>query len=116
MWHAYAKLHVHTEQTLTDFDAATSYLGDAVRKFQRTTCMTYTTELPQEHAAHGRCAAALAKQGCSISTHSDPKFKTLNLTTYKFHALGDYPNTICHYGTTDSYNTQTVSLTHISKS
>ena len=38
------------------------------------------------------------------------KTKTFNLTTYKLHALGDYPNTIRQYGTTDNYTTQTVSL------
>ena len=79
-WHAYAKLRVHTEQTLTSFDA--------VRKFQRTTCMTYrTTELPQEHAARGRRTAALAaKQGLDIPTRhgSNPKTKSLNLSTYKY--------------------------------
>ena len=35
--------------------------------------------------------------------------KTLNLQTYKLHALGDYTETIRQYGTTDSYSTQPVS-------
>ena len=34
--------------------------------------------------------------------------KTLNLNTYKFHALGDYANTIRRFGTTDSYSTEPV--------
>jgi hypothetical protein len=34
--------------------------------------------------------------------------KTLNLNTYKFHALGDYTSTIRRYGTTDSYSTEPV--------
>jgi hypothetical protein len=34
--------------------------------------------------------------------------KTLNLNTYKFHALGDYTSTIRQYGTTDSYSTEAV--------
>jgi hypothetical protein len=34
--------------------------------------------------------------------------KTLNLNTYKFHALGDYANTIREFGTTDSYSTEPV--------
>jgi hypothetical protein len=38
----------------------------------------------------------------------DPKVKKLNLSTYKWHALGDYVNTIRRYGTTDNYSTQTV--------
>lgn len=35
--------------------------------------------------------------------------KVLNLNTYKLHSLGDYPDTIRQYGTTDSYSTQIVS-------
>jgi hypothetical protein len=35
------------------------------------------------------------------------QFTTLN--TYKYHACGDYPNTIRRYGTTDSYSTEIVS-------
>jgi hypothetical protein len=34
--------------------------------------------------------------------------KQFNLNTYKFHALGDYCNTIRRFGTTDSYSTQPV--------
>ena len=110
-WHAFAKLRLHTEQTLDFFDAATIYLGRSTRKFERTTCAYYhTTELPQEHAARGRHTAALAaKQGRAIRPTSHAKAKKLNLSTYKFHALGDYPDTIRRFGTTDSYTTQTVS-------
>ena len=36
--------------------------------------------------------------------------KQFNLNTYKYHALGDYCNTIQQFGTTDSYSTQPVSL------
>jgi hypothetical protein len=35
--------------------------------------------------------------------------KKFNMATYKFHALGDYVQTIRMFGTTDSYSTQTVS-------
>lgn len=67
-------------------------------------------ELPQEHAVRGRRKAALAaKQGQAVPV-SQPKHKTLNLTTYKYHALADYPSTIRQYGTTDSYSTQLVSV------
>ena len=45
--------------------------------------------------------------------HSEPPYtrrpKVLNLNTYKLHSLGDYPDTIKQYGTTDSYSTQLVS-------
>jgi hypothetical protein len=36
--------------------------------------------------------------------------KQFNLKTYKYHALGDYCNTIQRFGTTDSYSTQPVGL------
>ncbi|KIK75878.1 hypothetical protein PAXRUDRAFT_18604 [Paxillus rubicundulus Ve08.2h10] len=94
-WHAYAKLRLHTEDTLAFFDKA-----------------TITLKLPQEHAVRGRRKAALAaKQGRAVPV-SQPKHKTLNLTTYKYHALADYPSTIRQYGTTDSYSTQLGELEH----
>lgn len=34
--------------------------------------------------------------------------KTMNLDTYKIHSLGDYVDTIRHYGTTDSFSTELV--------
>ena len=37
------------------------------------------------------------------------KIKSINLATYKMHALGDYVDTIKMYGTTDSYSTEIVS-------
>lgn len=35
--------------------------------------------------------------------------REFNMNTYKTHALGDYVETIRHYGTTDSYSTEFVS-------
>ena len=40
--------------------------------------------------------------------------KTLNLNTYKYHALGDYTATIRRYGTTDSYSTEPVRCSFLS--
>jgi hypothetical protein len=101
------------EDTLVFFDSATVVLGKTIRKFSQTVCSHYhTTELPHEHAACGRWMAALAAkqpqnaQGRAVGV----KVKLLNLQTYKYHALGDYPNTIQHMGTTDSYSTQPVSV------
>ena len=42
------------------------------------------------------------------STSRGRQPKTLNLNTYKLHALGDYTTTIRKYGTTDSYSTEPV--------
>ncbi|KAH7921017.1 hypothetical protein BV22DRAFT_1107414 [Leucogyrophana mollusca] len=121
-WHAYAKLRLHTDDTLTFFDATTISLGQTVRKFQHTICDHYDTrELPQEYAARGRRTSALASKQAqsgheknpeSKTKRTGPKRKKLNLNTYKYHALGDYPNTIRRMGTTDSYSTQTGELQH----
>jgi hypothetical protein len=42
-------------------------------------------------------------------TKESRQLKSLNLNTYKIHALGDYVLAIRTYGTTDSYSTETVS-------
>ena len=36
--------------------------------------------------------------------------KKYNLQTYKHHSLGDYPDTIRQYGTSDSYSMEPVSM------
>ncbi|KAG2033983.1 hypothetical protein BDR03DRAFT_935455 [Suillus americanus] len=97
-WQGYAKLHLHTDNTLAVFDTATVVLGEF-------------------YAARGRQAAALASQQTVKegkkratdleTTQAEPKLKRLNLKTYKYHALGDYPNTIQCMGTTDNFSTQT---------
>ncbi|KIO03576.1 hypothetical protein M404DRAFT_26885 [Pisolithus tinctorius Marx 270] len=114
-WHAYAKLRLHTSDTLDLFDSATVSLGQTVRTFMKTMCEYYDTrELPQETAVHGHRTTAMAvKTGTSSSAGSSgPKRKFLNLQTYKFHALGDYPNTIRQRGTTDNYTTQPGEFEH----
>jgi len=112
----FSKLCLHTDDTLSLFDDTTVTLGKTVRKFQHSTCEHYhTTKLLQEYATQGRCKAALsAKQGLlskqkGKGKSSGPKVKKVNLQTYKYHALGDYPSTIWCMGTTDNYSTQMVS-------
>ncbi|KAF8122985.1 hypothetical protein EV363DRAFT_1181249, partial [Boletus edulis] len=110
-WHAYAKLRLHTTDTLNFFDNAVTSLGVTARRFLNKTCEAYyTRELPQETAVRGRRVAVLAaKNGVPVpSGTGEAKRKRLNLQTYKYHALADYPNTIRLRGTTDSYSTQPV--------
>ena len=60
-WHAYAKLRIHTTDTLALFDTTTITLRKSIQDFIRTTCEHYMTyKLPQETAARGRRTAALA--------------------------------------------------------
>ncbi|KAJ7732533.1 hypothetical protein B0H16DRAFT_1770162 [Mycena metata] len=133
-WHACAKLRMHTDPgTLTHFAKLTPELGRLMRDFEKTTCAAYETfELPRETAARGRREqrAAEAKAAAAGTAVADPasipaivpaaaaaapalptkstssKKKTLNLNTYKFHAMGDYPSTIPLFGPTDIYSTQ----------
>lgn len=95
-WHGYAKLQLHTEKTLKFFNKAIQLLHHSMVDFQENTCGTYQmTELPQESAAHGHHQAALAaRDGSTGLVNLKPKLKHLNLTTYKYHALADYPDTI----------------------
>jgi hypothetical protein len=56
-------------------------------------------------------AAVTAKQGSHSNkgkTSAAPKGKKLNLQTYKYHVLSDYPETIQMFGTADNYNTQII--------
>jgi hypothetical protein len=98
--------------TLNDFKTATTTLGNAVRTFIKEVCSQYdTTELPHEMAAQGRREAALTKSS-DMTGASQRRLKSarkeLNLSTYKYHALGDYPDLIARFGTTDNASTQTV--------
>ena len=114
-WHAYAKLHLHTEHMLRLLERATSALGQVVRHFARTTCERFVTfDLPREEAARGRRKAAMTHVGSSQRVGaSRRKQRYLNLSTYKFHRLGDYVKSIRQFGTTDNYNTQVVSCDSI---
>jgi hypothetical protein len=118
LWHGLAKLHLHTEHTLDLFRASTKSLAATMRRFLKVTCKYYNTqELPKETAARGRRTAALAAKGSSRTGRAKNtgarKRKKLNLATYKYHALADYPETIRRFGTTDNYNTQVVSFSFL---
>jgi hypothetical protein len=66
-------------------------------------------------AAAAPVPAAAAPMPAAVATpaavsRNARKPKSLNLKTYKYHALGDYVSAIQCFGTTDSYSTQPVSL------
>lgn len=111
-WHAYAKLRLHTDTTLNDFKTLTTTLGKSVRTFINEVCSQYhTTELPHEMAARGRRKIALAKKSDAPRASEKPRkstHKQINLSTYKYHALGDYADLIARFGTTDNASTQMV--------
>jgi hypothetical protein len=109
---------MHTDQTLKILDDATARIGKEFRTFGNETCPVFDTrELRRESEARRR---RQLKKGQSCSAPAKPKLNTplksdgplprrFNLQTYKFHALGDYADTIRRFGTTDSYSTEPVS-------
>jgi hypothetical protein len=128
-WHGLAKLRMHTDVTLELLSQVTIALGTRIREFQEKTCTAFLThELERERAARMR---RQEKKKAAAETNSNPQNrkkataetsskpqkssngkqpKQFNLNTYKYHALGDYCNTIRRFGTTDSYSTQPVGL------
>jgi len=127
-WHTEAKLCMHTDSSLELLSRAMAYLGKQIRRFSKTTCSKFNTrELPHEAAAHGRrqhkaktqpppSATPSTSADSSAASSALPKTvnvsstqKKFSLKTYKLHALGDYVQQICLFGTTDLYSTQMVS-------
>jgi hypothetical protein len=114
-WHALAKLRMHTEHTLDHLDNATTMIGQELRSFRDWTGNAFTCrELPCEINARNRKREKKPKKPGENTKGktkvTEPKTKLFNLAIYKFHALGDYVQTIRLFGTTDSYSTQTVRL------
>ena len=97
---------MHTEATLAQLEQVTTDLGYLMQDFQDKTCAEFnTTELAHEVEARNHCNAR--KKGTKTPNQSR-KVKSLNLLTYKFHALGDYVSMIRMFGNTDSFSTQLV--------
>ena len=109
-WHAYAKLRLHTDNTLASFNTLTRPLGFALRHFGGKFSEQFETrELPKEAEARKRREAASKDKGKASTRRRTVNVQVrFSLLTYKLHALGDYAETIRRRGTTDSYNTQTV--------
>lgn len=111
-WHALAKARMHTETSLALLETLTTEFGRLLREFRDLTCTQFsTTELPREAAARYRRQTQRDTTGTSAASTSQPKSrksKSLNLSTIKLHALGDYVRQIFLFGTTDSYSTQLV--------
>ncbi|KAG8736218.1 hypothetical protein FRC10_009567 [Ceratobasidium sp. 414] len=131
-WHFLAKLRMHSETTISALRVTTKVLGSTLRHFRDHVAKSYTTyETNKEYRArHRRMAnAATSTEGMQATTpipnlsNSEPTtvlvpkstqrcLKSFNLQTYKIHALGDVPESIRLFGTTDSYSTQVIELEH----
>jgi hypothetical protein len=105
-WHGLAKLRMHTDATLARLEQVTKDLGHLMRDFRDKSGAKFnTTELAREVEARNR---RNARKKSSTTPNKSRKAKTVNLFTYKFHALGDYVRMIRMFGTTDSFSTQLV--------
>lgn len=97
---------MYTDQTLDIFDGITTAIGEKICYFSTTTCDAFLTkELQQETEAQQCCV--LKKNTRQDGSALPKKF---NIHTIKNHSLGDYPNKICCFGTTDSFSTELVSV------
>jgi hypothetical protein len=108
-YHACAKLRMHTDSSLKHWDEVTIALTDGLRSFQQSTASLRTVDTPRERAARARRAQERVGQSRRTNVDRLSDVRALNLSTYKFHALGDGPSTVRRFGTTDSYTTQVVS-------
>ena len=113
MWHALAKLWLHTSATLEHLQVTTKELGKVLRQFAKVTHTDFqTADLPHERAARARRQAA--KDSVKGNRNSSRKKvpgttrRFFNLLTYKHHSLGDYLWAILMYGSTGNYSTQVV--------
>ena len=108
-WHSFAKVRLHTETTLSYLETLTKQLGQLMRQFRDQTCSQFETfELPREAEARNRRQQSQAQGKQPEPGSGAKKLKSLNLLTYKWHALGDYIQTIRLFGGTDGYSTQLV--------
>ncbi|KIJ58032.1 hypothetical protein HYDPIDRAFT_103404, partial [Hydnomerulius pinastri MD-312] len=115
-WHGFAKLRMHTDETLQAMDDLTWSVGNVIRAFEANTCPAFSTK---ELKCKAQCcqrretlawrSSAAPSRTPADSTGAARQPKGLNLCTYKLHALGDYTTTIRMFGTSDSYSTQLVS-------
>ncbi|KAF9554100.1 hypothetical protein CPC08DRAFT_672520, partial [Agrocybe pediades] len=115
MWHALAKLRLHTETTIEELETSTERLGHLLHKFKKDVCSQYQTrDLPHEEAARGRRKAAQAAKNnvpkqsqmtkdstAATEKKTSKKFREFNMNTYKMHAIGDYPESIRMSGSSD---------------
>jgi hypothetical protein len=114
---------MHTDITLSIFDKETAHIGTVFRAFAAKTCTSFETrELHREAEArkrrhlkkeagtsHASKSSSLGESQIGVSRNEGRRLKSFNLDTYKYHALGDYANTIRRLGTTDSFSTELVS-------
>jgi hypothetical protein len=110
-WHALAKLRLHTDSTLSYLERLTKELGSLMRAFQDNTCAAFTTvELPKEVASRVRRNAEKSGYVPPSDGSGGAKSRRFNLSTFKWHVLGDYVYSIRLFGPAPDYSTEVVCL------
>lgn len=120
-WHALAKLRRHTDASVVALERTTTKLGYELREFCRYTSEMDVYETPKEVTTRQQRARKRARPRAALAIDPDcfeeadaavPGRQRMyfNLETSKRHALGDYPDMVKNFGTTDSFSTQTVSF------
>ncbi|KAI9060685.1 hypothetical protein FKP32DRAFT_1668146 [Trametes sanguinea] len=125
MFHACAKLRMHSDNTLRVLERLIGSLGRAMRAFASNVCPDYDTrELDKEVEARQRRQARKSSKSkgpgqtqdaapsARSKGHADRARKDFNLNTYKFHRLGDYATSIRFVGSLDGPSTVTGELEH----
>ena len=115
-WHALAKLHLHTDSSLSVFRGFTRWITVHLRIFSKKVYLHFAShEMPREAAASVCRSAAdslkktdKAKEGPVKGFGQTKHQKEFNLIMPKMHALVHYLDIITCFGTTDSYSTQLV--------
>jgi hypothetical protein len=83
--------------------------GISVTNDSRRITLSASSPAVLSSTSNSQQTSALSPERVGVATDGR-RIKTLNLETFKYHALGDISATIRRYGTTDSYSTQPVSV------
>ncbi|KAI0337344.1 hypothetical protein BDW22DRAFT_1468571 [Trametopsis cervina] len=112
VWHALAKLRLHTESTLEVLDLATVAMGQSTRHFAKETAALDIRDLPAKKTEKRRSGKVANEHAKPDSSGPQPKRRLLNLATFKWHNAGHVAAAIRRFGTTDNYTTQIGELEH----
>jgi hypothetical protein len=109
-FHAFAKLRLHTEDTLSFLDRFVTLFGNSLNSFLDATENVETEELPRERVAREQREAAKAIAEGRSAPPSKKKSKTFPREAYKLHPGGDFTWFIRWLSTADQWSTRLVSL------
>lgn len=108
-YHSLAKLRMHTETTLQYWEQVIISLTHCLREFQHSSQELNPKETPTERNTRVRRTQKRQREKETTWVDTSSQVRTLNLNTYKFHAICDGPASVRQFGTLDSYSTQIVS-------